>query len=127
MPQTSKARDPRVDPLFVAMEDLGHVLLCGDLSDDCEYCTAAQQRLQQYRESRIGYPRPGDVYEVRTPKSKDPESVWVSGRRIVSVDVSHPKPIRYQQIGCKQAGRCTLMQWNHWVVSQKAEVINAAD
>lgn len=112
-----------MDLLFIAMEDLAHVLMCSGTPDDCENCSAAQGRLNQYRDS--GYPRPGEEYIIRTPKSKDPESLWVSGRKVLSIEPLHPKPVRYQQSSCKQTGRCTLEEWRKWAA--KAEVIRVAD
>jgi hypothetical protein len=118
---------PKRDPLLIAMDDLAHALMCGELSGDCEHCAGATERLWRYRDIHANYPRPGDTYQVRTPKSKEPEAFWVSGRRVISIDPEHKKPIYYQQIGCKLAVRCTLDQWQTWVESQKPEVLHAAD
>lgn len=111
MPDKPSERVRIDDRLAVAMEDIDHILMCAT-PDDCEHCAAARDRSLQYRET--GYPRPGAEYTIRIPKSKDPGSCWVSGRKVLSIEPGHPKPVRYRQLGCKLTGRCTLEEWSSW-------------
>ncbi len=113
------------DPLSIAMDDLAHVLMCGELSGDCESCAAARERVRQYREAQQRYPHPGVSYQVKTEKSKAPGKFWIAGRRVLRVDMESELPIVFQHAGSKTRGRCTLERWNKW--AKNAEVIEAAE
>jgi len=113
------------DPLDIAMDDLAHALMCGELSGDCDDCNAARERLQQYRHALERYPQPGETYQVRTPKSKEPGAFWVDRRRVLSVGVTLNLPIEFEHTGSRLRKRCTLEQWNKW--AKKATVIRRAD